>query len=458
MTGSVEKAVAEIRRGKPSPVYLLHGDEFLAKEGAKTILDALVPPEQQSLNVETVTEDRDLASLPMRVNTVPFFGGSKVIVVHESKAFVSKQTVGNLAKRSLEAWQAGDTARATRLFLQGLGAAGVGDAFLDRAARGEVAGPEWERVLSTEPDPEEDQCLRGIAAAALAEGLAIPDVSGGNLARVYEETLARGIPPTVSLILTAEVADERRALFKKISEVGFVVDCGVRSKRAWDTQMNPEAARAKIRQMVAAAGKTIDDETVARIVERTGSTMRGLVSEMEKVLLYILNRPALTTADVLQVLSHSREANVFDLTNALSSRDAGKAIQALRSLLSQREPALRILGMLAGEVRNLIIARAVLDRRLDGKIDATMNFATFRTRLLPRLAGEIEGDDGSAAKLLEMNPFRAFNLLKGASRFPMQDLLHGLAAIQETDRALKTSGQPEVLLLEQLLITLCGGA
>ncbi len=457
MTGTVEKAVAELKQGRRYPVYLLHGDEFLAKEGAKGIIGTLVPPERQSLSVEVVSEDNDLASLPIRLNTLPLFGGVKVVVVYDSKAFLSKFNLESVAQRSQDAWLAGESERSVRLFLQIVAAAGEGEGFLDRAARGEVLDPEWERVLSIERDPEAEAWLREIARSALADRMAIPEAAGAGLARIYEDSIQRGIPSNAALILTAEVVDERRSLFKKISAAGFVIDCGVRSRRTWDTQMNPEAARAKIRNLVSAAGKRIDEEALAGILNRAGSTMRGLVSEMEKLLLYVGTRPAIRTTDVLEVFRHSREANIFDLTNAVSGRDAGRALLALRSLLTQREPTPLILNMLAGEIRNLIIARSALDRWLDGTLDPAIPFEAFRSRMLPRLKEPREGDDGSAAKLLEMNPFRAFNLLKGASRFPLDRLLQGLEAIHETDLALKTSGHPEALLLEQLLINICPG-
>ncbi len=458
MTGTVEKAVTEIKRGKRYPVYLLHGDEFLAKAGARAIVDALVPPARQSLNVETVTEEADLASLPIRLNTVPLFGGTKIIVVHDSKAFVSKQNLGNLASRSFEAWEAGDAERAARLLLQVVAATGESENFLSRAARGEISGAEWDRVLSMEAEPEAEQWLREVAGHAVTDRMPIPEATGAGLARIFEDTIQRGIPADASLILTTEVVDERRALFKRISAVGVVIDCGVRSRRSWDTQMEPEAARAKIREMVTAAGKTIAGDASAAIVERTGLSMRGLESEMEKVLLYIGSRPTITASDVMDVLSNSREANIFDLTNAVSGRDAGKAFRALRSLLTRREPAGRILSTLAGEMRSLIVARSALEQRLAGTLDVSIPFEAFRSRILPRLARESEGDDGSAAKLLAMNPFRAFNVLKGAARFSMPELVRGLVAIHAADLALKTSGYPEDLIMEQLLITLCASA
>ena len=458
MTGSVEKAVAEIKQGRRYPVYLLYGDEFLGKDGARAIIGALVPPEQHSLSVEVVSEDSDLASLPIRLTTLPLFGGSKVVVVYDSKAFLSRFNLESVVQKSQEAWQAGESERSVRLFLQVVAAASGGDeGFLDRAARGEVPDPEWERVLSIQREPEAEAWVREVARSAVADRVAIPEAAGAGLARAYEEAIQRGIPGNAALILTTEVVDERRSLFKKISANGFVIDCGIRSRRAWDTQMNPEAARTKIREMVSAAGKRIDDEAVAGILARTGTAMRGLVSEMEKLLLYVGARPAVQAEDVLEVLSHSREANIFDVTNAVSSRDAGKALLGLRSLLTQREPAPLILNVLAGEIRNLIIARSALDRWLDGKLDPALPFETFRFRVLPRLKEPRDGDDGSAAKLLDMNPFRAFNLLKGGSRFSLDRLIHGLEAIHETDLTLKTSGHPEALLLEQLLLKLCTG-
>ena len=457
MTGTVEEAVAEIARGRRSAVYLLHGDECVAKEGAKAIVDALVPSDQQSLSVEVVAEENDLASLPLRLRTLPLFGGAKVVVLYDSKAFISREGIDAVVKRSIAAWQDGDTERATRLFLQVMGAVGEGQAFLERASRGEVSAAELERVLATEGDPEKARWLHEVAKNALIGGAPIPEATGAGLARVYEEVIQQGIPPNAALILTTEVVDERRVLFKKIRAEGFVIDCGVRTRRAWDTQMEPEVVRAKIRQAVAAAGKTIAPDAITSIVERTGISMRALESELEKILLYVGPRSTITMADAAEVLSNSREVNVFDLTNAVSNRDAARAVRAFRSLMTQREPVPQVLGVLAGEIRALILARSALDRRLGGRMDPGMPFSLFQSRLLPLLTKAVEGDDGAASKLAAMRPFRAFNLLKGAARFSFAELEERLEAIHETDLTLKTSGHPAELLLEQLLLGICRG-
>lgn len=458
MTGTVEKAVAEIKRGNPAPVYLLYGDELLTRSGVKALVEAMVPPEQQTFCVETIAEEGDLASLSVRLGTLPLLGGAKVVVVHDSKAFVTKQTAGKVAEKSLDAWREGDSERALRLFLQAVAAAGRGEDFLDRAARGAVSDAEWDTAFGMARETDGEAWLRDVAGRAVAEGTPIPEAGRAGPAKAYEEVIARGLPKAASLILTAEVVDQRRALFKKVSTVGWVIDCGVRTGRIGETQMKPDVARRKIREMTETAGRKIPEEAVAAIVDRTGFSVRGLESEVEKILLYIGRRPAVTLKDVLDVLSNSRAASIFDLTNALSGRDVRRALLAFRSLATQREPVQAILGMLASEVRGLLVARAALEGRLGDTFDPAMSFGAYQARVVPLLSREIEADDGAAGKLLSMNPFRAYHLLRGASQFSLSELLRALEAIREADLALKTASPPEALLIERLLITICAGA
>jgi len=456
MTGPIDKIVADVRRGAGAPVYLLYGDELLARDGAKAIVDALVPEAHRSLSVEVVGDD-DAAGVAGRLRTVSLFGGLKVVVVHDTKAFVSKQNVGDVFKRSRDAWKEGDDKRAMRLLLQAAGGAGRDRAFVERAAKGELPDEVWEQVVGLKRDEESERWLQETAGRLAAEGAEVSESPGAGTASIYEGLLQQGIPAGAVLILTADVVDQRRALFKRIGEAGVVVDCGIRTGKLGETQMKPEVARGRIREAVARAGKRIDDDAVAGIVERTGFSVRALESELEKMLLYVGDRVEIRRSDVLDVLSNTREASIFDLTSAIEERDAARAIRALRALAAQREAAQPILGMLAGTVRSLILARSVLDRRLEGQLDPRMTYAAFQGRVVPRLAADAGAEDGSAAKVREMHPFRAFNLLKAACRFTQVELVRALTAIHDADLALKSTGQPEGMVLETLALALCGG-
>ena len=143
MGGLIDTIVADIRRGSPASVYLLHGDELVAREGARAIVDALVPADRQTLSVETIIEDADAATVPGRLRTMPLFGGTKVVVVHDTKAFVSKQNVGDLFRKSLDAWKARDGEKAARGLLQAVAVAGQDRSFLERAAQGDLPAAVW---------------------------------------------------------------------------------------------------------------------------------------------------------------------------------------------------------------------------------------------------------------------------------------------------------------------------
>lgn len=454
MTAAVGKAVEEIRRGKRSPVYLLHGDEFLVREGARALVEALLPPEERTLGLETIGEEAEVATLPSRLATVSLFGGLKVVLVQDNKAFVSKQNAGRFFERSLEAWQDGEADKALRLFLQGVGAAGEGEAFLRQAAQGPLPEAAWGQVLRLERGPEAEGWLGEMAERAGREGQPVPTGAGGT-ARVYEELLTRGLPAQSVLILTCDVVDERRALYKKLAAAGPVIDCSVRSKRGYDTQMNLDAARAKIRELVGAAGKSLDREAEEYLLERVGLSMRALVAEVEKLLLSVGSRPRIGPADAKRVLSGSREAGVFDLTNAVGERNAQRALTALRSLLIQREPAVMIIGLLANELRQLLLARCLIDQRLEGRFDKEMPYPAFQGRVLPRLKAGPEAGAAEEGRLAEIHPFRLYNLLREAARFVQGELLAGLEAAATADLALKTTGRPEARILEELILRVC---
>jgi len=61
MGGLMDKVMADIGRGTVASVYLLCGDELVAREGARAIVDALVPADHQALSVETISEDAEAA-------------------------------------------------------------------------------------------------------------------------------------------------------------------------------------------------------------------------------------------------------------------------------------------------------------------------------------------------------------------------------------------------------------
>lgn len=73
----------------PRHVYLLHGEEdLLIDQALATLLDRLVPPEERALNLDVVWPDEmSITDLITRVDTLPFFGQRRVVVVKGADAW-----------------------------------------------------------------------------------------------------------------------------------------------------------------------------------------------------------------------------------------------------------------------------------------------------------------------------------------------------------------------------------
>src|SRR2546425_12211354 len=67
----------------PRAVYLLHGEEaLLIDQALATLLDRLIPPEERALNLDVVWPDEmSITDLITRLDTLPFFGQRRVVVV-----------------------------------------------------------------------------------------------------------------------------------------------------------------------------------------------------------------------------------------------------------------------------------------------------------------------------------------------------------------------------------------
>ena len=437
-----------IRAGSPRAAYLCSGDEFLAEQAAQELIAALLSEAERATNLERFSGDAlDPGALLASLRTRPLFGGRKVAAVFGAGFLASRESAGQLVETARRMWDAGDHDRGARLFLRALAAAGVDQE--------EFADPGWSERLASDPDktlPGVEEDLRKwvptVRDHCLNEGLAVPKSS--NVGDLLEEELQKGFPPGNVLILVAPAVDQRRRLFKALETGGGVLQFSVDRKK--ETEVPRDILRRELAARAGAAGKRIHPEAAEAILGRAGASLRGFAEELDKLFTYVGDRPVVEPGDVEAAFGDRTEAHVFDLTDALVERDVEKALKAVHSLQGQGEEPIYLLNLLAGAVRGLIQAREILDGPLADRWQPGLEYGAFRARVWePARAAAIEGDRGFFA----MHPFRAYSLLRGASRFAMDDLVRAIELLFETDLRIKTTGLDPVRLLELLLFDLC---
>ena len=113
-----------------------------------------------------------------------------------------------------------------------------------------------------------------------------------------------------------------------------------------------------------AAGHTIDAETAEHLIFTCGSLMNGLIPEIGKIAAYAKGE-RITKADIDAVAAPVLEAQVFEMTNALSKGNFDKSAEVLGTLLKLQVEPFKILAIVGMEVRRLYAARTAIDSHRD---------------------------------------------------------------------------------------------
>ncbi len=232
--------------------------------------------------------------------------------------------------------------------------------------------------------------------------------------RVLEEYLARGVPPAAA-IFTARALDRRGRLFRSFQKQGTIHPCD---------PLSPRDAPAWVARAAAALGKHLGPQAAGALVALAGTHLRTLALEVEKLAAYVGERQEITADDVDAVASRLAETSVFALTDAIGERNPRKALQALEALLQAEHP-LPVLALIAAQYRRL--ARTVA-------------------------AGA--RNEAELAEAIGVHPYAARKLLAAAHHYRAEDFAEIFAQLEEADRAIKSTGRPE-LALETLVVRLC---
>src|SRR5512147_1029693 len=100
----LKQIVAEIQKGKILPVYVILGDEnYVMKEAGQRLIEALLPGKEKDLNLEIVEgAEEDWDQIIPSLQTYPWFGQRRVIVVKNTRLFFSKFLLDDVIAKSRE--------------------------------------------------------------------------------------------------------------------------------------------------------------------------------------------------------------------------------------------------------------------------------------------------------------------------------------------------------------------
>jgi DNA polymerase-3 subunit delta len=219
------------------------------------------------------------------------------------------------------------------------------------------------------------------------------------------------------LVLCANKVDGRKAGWKKLRSAA----CEVAFAPLYRNQMADWIVRqAKLKKLAISA------EAADYLAEAVGTDMALADVALQKLALAESAEISLETAKML--VADTRERSVFELTDAISVRDTGTALKALRNMLEHGAECLAIAFMLARHVRLLLKVKSGLDNGLS---------------------------ENALASYVGVSSYFLRDYLKAAQHFESSELEHIHAKLFEADRLLKGSRRPAALVIESVILEFC---
>jgi len=448
---SLRRVLADLQKGGTEPCYLLYGDaEYEIHDAFSKIVNALLPPEDQTLNLFVLDgEDEDPEQIGKDLLSPPLIPGRKVVAVRRTRLFHSRKTLSDLVRQIRQQMNA-HPQQAAKNFMTFLGIAGwTLDDFREDGWKA-ISNQDWQQTVEGDPGEERANWLPRMIDVCTGLGL------GGKSAAVsdadfLESILRRGLPQGNVLLLTAETVDKRKRLFKAVSELGRVLNFSVEKGEARQKNTVMDSARA----FLADKGKGMTPGAWEVLGSKTGFQLRTSMAALEKLVTYTGERSMIEASDVEEVISRTREDKLFDLTAALGEKNLEKGLVLLRRLKDQGSHPLAILAMLIREFRLLLHARWLRDKGALPGYSPRMDYGRYTKSIYPILktwsgqAGDIH------IELADQHPYVAFNTLRISENFSEKRLRRHLEDLLAMDLAMKSTARDPDLMLERFVFDVC---
>jgi len=180
-------------------------------------------------------------------------------------------------------------------------------------------------------------------------------------------------------------------------------------------------------------GVKVDQDAARELMDALGSDMMMVSRELEKLTLYVGEKKHVTLGDVETMVLSAKQRSLYELTDAISSKDRARALSVLDALLSSSEgddAAIGHLYMLSRTFRQMlvIVEKNVRDSR-------TIWQALWQGFRVP--------------------PFAADDLIRQARRYKSRrELTRALKLIARADMGLRSNPPSKRMVLEQLVMQL----
>lgn len=229
-----------------------------------------------------------------------------------------------------------------------------------------------------------------------------------------------GIPETTYFVFVETQIDKRSKIYKAVNKLGRVAEFAPQDE---------QTLKRWILGMLKKEGKNITAADLQFLLERTGTGMANIKTEMEKLLCYTMNQSEITREDIEEICTKQVQNQIFDMINAIADRNQKRALELYYDLLTLKEPPMRILALIGRQFNYLL---QVKELRKKG----------YSSQMISEKTG--------------LHSFVVGKYAKQAEKFKTKELREALEACVEADENVKTGKMNDVMSVEILICKYSG--
>ena len=226
----------------------------------------------------------------------------------------------------------------------------------------------------------------------------------------------KSMPETVCFVFVESEVDKRSKMYKAVKDTGRVVELGRQDEKTLLLWLAGNIKRE---------GRQIKQSTAEYMLSRTGTDMENLEREMEKLFSYTLGRNEITVADIDAICTTQITNKIFDMIEAVATRQQRKALDYYYDLLALKEPPMRILYLLARQFRLLLQVKDLMNQG---------------------------ADKSTIAKKAGLHPFVAGKYMQQSRSFTMRELKGIMEEAADTEEAVKTGRLSDTMSVELFIV------
>ncbi|ADV05883.1 DNA polymerase III subunit delta [Staphylococcus pseudintermedius] len=212
--------------------------------------------------------------------------------------------------------------------------------------------------------------------------------------------------------------DERKKVVKALKKVANIKKI---------EQMTEQEMQKWIHQYLNQSYKEIKQDALEALIQLTGIHYRMIKQELDKLLLFVGDRPTINKEDVQTIVNRSLEQNVFLLTDYIQKGQKAQAISLVKDLIQLKEEPIKLLALITSNYRLYYQSKILNQKGYSGQ---------------------------QIAKTVGVHPYRVKLALNQARKYDLDTLLTIMDVCTETDYQLKSSYMDKVLILELFIMKL----